>query len=140
MDPHDLAQRVVATMFDRDPFSRWLGIERLAVAPGRCVLSMAVRDEMLNGFAIAHGGIAYSLADSALAFASNSHGVRSVSIETSITHMRPVHSGDTLTATTTEKNRSTRFATYEVIVTDQLARTVALFKGTVFRTGEEWVV
>lgn len=140
MDTHDLAQRVVATMYDRDPFSRWLGIERLVVAPGRCVLRMTVRDEMLNGFAIAHGGIAYSLADSALAFASNSHGVQSVSIETSITHTRPVRSGDTLTATTTEKNRSTRFATYEVIVTDQLERTVALFKGTVFRTGEEWAV
>jgi len=59
---------------------------------------------------------------------------------TSITHTRPVHAGDTLTATATERNRSARFATYEVCVTDQRERIVALFKGTVFRTGENWAV
>lgn len=140
MDPQTLAQRVVAKMYDHDPFSRWLGVERMAVAPGHCVLRMTVRQEMLNGFAIAHGGVAYSLADSALAFAATSHGVQAVSMETSITHTRPVHAGDTLTATATERNRSARFATYEVCVTDQRERIVALFKGTVFRTGENWAV
>ena len=140
MDAQTMAERVVARMYDHDPFSIWLGIERLVVAPGRSVLRMVVRDEMLNGFSIAHGGIAYSLADSALAFAANSHGVQAVSIETSITHNRPVHAGDVLTADTVEVNRSTRFATYHVTVTDQQGRTVALFKGTVFRTGEVWSV
>lgn len=140
MDPQTLAERVVSKMFDNDPFSRWLGIERILVAPGQCVLRMSVRPEMLNGFAIAHGGVAYSLADSALAFAANSHGIQAVSIETGITHTRPVRAGDILTATTSERNRSARFATYEVRVTDQRERIVALFKGTVFRTGEDWSV
>lgn len=125
-------------MYDHDPFSRWLGIERVQVAPGRCVLRMTVREEMLNGFAIAHGGITYSLADSALAFAANTYGVQAVSVETGITHTRPVRAGDVLTATAVELNRSTRFATYQVTVEDQQQRTVALFKGTVFRTGEAW--
>lgn len=140
MEPQTLADRVVARMYDHDPFSRWLGIDRVVVSPGRCVLRMTIREEMLNGFAIAHGGIAYSLADSALAFAANSHGIQAVSIETSITHTRPVRSGDVLVATTEELNRSTRFASYQVTVTDQQQRTVALFKGTVFRTGEAWEV
>lgn len=125
-------------MYDHDPFSRWLGIERVQVAPGRCVLRMTVREEMLNGFAIAHGGITYSLADSALAFAANTYGIQAVSVETGITHTRPVRAGDVLTATAVELNRSTRFATYQVTVEDQQQRTVALFKGTVFRTGEAW--
>lgn len=140
MDPAERARRVVARMYDHDPFSIWLGIERVEVLPGRCVLRMAVRPEMLNGFAIAHGGITYSLADSALAFASNSHGIQAVSIETSITHSRPVKAGDVLTARTEEVNRSTRFATYHITVTDQQDKVVALFKGTVFRTGTEWTV
>ncbi|MBV6405709.1 MAG: Acyl-coenzyme A thioesterase PaaI [Flavobacteriales bacterium] len=125
-------------MYDHDPFSRWLGIEHVQVAPGRCVLRMTVREEMLNGFAIAHGGITYSLADSALAFAANTYGIQAVSVETGITHTRPVRAGDVLTATAVELNRSTRFATYQVTVEDQQQRTVALFKGTVFRTGEAW--
>ena len=69
-----LAERVVDKMFDHDAFSQWLQIERVLIEAGKCVLKMKVRKEMLNGFGIAHGGITYSLADSALAFASNSHG------------------------------------------------------------------
>lgn len=133
-----LAQRVVDRMMDNDPFSRWLGIERLHDGPGSSILRMTVRAEMLNGFTIAHGGIAYSLADSALAFASNGHGIKSVSIETSISHTRSVREGDVLTATAREMNLSARFGIYEVIVTDEKGRRVALFKGTVFRTGDKW--
>ncbi len=140
MDPQLVAERVVARMYDHDAFSQWLGIERLQVAPGRCVLRMTVREEMLNGFAIAHGSITYSLADSALAFAANAHGVQAVSIETGITHARPVRAGDILTATAAELNRTSRFATYQVTVHDQQERVVALFKGTVFRTGEAWAL
>ncbi len=140
MDPQQMAERVVARMYDHDPFSIWLGIERVEVVPGRCVLRMVVREEMMNGFAIAHGGITYSLADSALAFASNSHGIQAVSVETSITHTRPVKAGDVLTATSEELNRSTRFATYHITITDQAGKGVALFKGTVFRTGTAWEV
>lgn len=138
MDPQELAERVVARMYDNDPFSKWLGIERKRVAPGECVLSLKVTDEMLNGFEIAHGGITYSLADSCLAFASNSHGIQSVSIETSISHTRPVKKGDRLTARSEEKNLSNRIGIYHISITDQRDQLVALFKGTVFRTGRPW--
>lgn len=138
MSAQELAERVVARMYDHDPFSIWLGIERMVVAPGRCALRMAVRKEMLNGFAIAHGGITYSLADSCLAFASNSHGIQAVSVETSISHTRPVKEGDVLTATSEEKSLSRSIGVYHVTVTNQRTEVVALFKGTVFRTGKPW--
>ena len=138
-DLHQLAQRVVARMYDNDPFSIWLGIERVVVEPGHCVLRLAVRTEMLNGFAIAHGGITYSLADSALAFASNSHGIQAVSVETSISHTKPVKEGDLITASAQEMSLSRSIGIYHVTVTNQRDETVALFKGTVFRTGKPWV-
>ena len=138
MPASSLAQRVVARMYDNDPFSIWLGVERVVVEAGKCVLRMTVRSEMLNGFAIAHGGITFSLADSCLAFASNSHGVQSVSVETSISHTRPVKDGDVLTATSEEKNLSRGIGVYYITVTNQRAEEVALFKGTVYRTGKAW--
>jgi acyl-CoA thioesterase len=136
--PEQLAIKVVAQMYDNDPFSKWLGIERSTVAPGVCVLQMTVRNEMLNGFKIAHGGITYALADSCLAFASNSYGIQAVSVETSISHTRPVKEGDRLTAEATEKSRTSRIAIYHINVTDQNNTLVALFKGTVYRTGKLW--
>lgn len=138
MSAQEIATRVVDRMYTADAFSQWLGIERLEVAPGHCVLRMTVRPEMLNGFAIAHGGIAYALADSCLAFAANSHGVQCVSIETSISHTRRVQAGDVLTATSEERSRGRRTAIYYVTITDQEGREVALFKGTVFNTEKPW--
>jgi acyl-CoA thioesterase len=135
-----LPTRVVDKMYNNDPFSKWLGIERIEDGAGQSVLQLTVRKDMLNGLEIAHGGIAYSLADSALAFASNSHGVKSVSIETSISHTKPVKEGDVLTATAIEKSLTSKIGVYEVIVTNQMDETVALFKGTVYRTGKEWEV
>lgn len=135
-----LATRVVDAMYNNDPFSQWLRIERLEDAPGRSVLRMTVRPEMCNGFGIAHGGITYSLADSALAFASNSHGMKAVSVETSISHTAPVRSGDLLTATAEEEHRSNKIANYRVAVMNQEDKVVALFKGIVYRTGKEWEV
>ena len=136
--PEQLAIKVVAQMYDNDPFSKWLGIERINVAPGVCVLQMTVRYEMLNGFKIAHGGITYALADSCLAFASNSYGIQAVSVETSISHTKPVEEGDRLSAVATEKSRTSRIAIYHINVTDQNNTLVALFKGTVYRTGKLW--
>lgn len=137
-EKNDLPNRVVNRMFDQDWFSQWLGIERLAVEAGRCVLRMTIRKEMLNGFGIAHGGITYSLADSALAFACNSHGIKSVSVETSISHTEQLHEGDVLTATAEEISRSNKIGIYYVTVTNQDGKKVALFKGTVYRTSKEW--
>jgi acyl-CoA thioesterase len=138
MDPITKASKVVDRMYNNDPFSKWLGIERIEDGPGISVLRLTVTGEMLNGFAIAHGGITYSLADSALAFASNSHGRKCVSVETAISHLAAVKEGDILTARATEKNCSNKIALYEVDISNQNGKLVASFRGTVYRTSQEW--
>jgi len=129
---------IVALMMERDAFSSWMGINVDQVALGSCQLSCLVKDDMLNGFHILHGGISYALADSALAFASNSHGVKCMSIETSISHIRPVKSGERLTAFAREKHKGRTIGIYEVEVTNSSNKLVALFKGTVHCSGEAW--
>ena len=101
---------------------------------------MTVRKEMLNGFYILHGGIAYSLADSALAFASNGHGRKAVSVETSISHTHACKEGDVLTTHTEEMSLSNKIGVYQITITNQDDKTVALFKGTVYRTSKDWEV
>ena len=132
--------RIVDAMMDKDYFSQWLGIERLEDGEGRSVLRMTVRREMLNGFGIAHGGITYSLADSAFAFASNSRGRQAVSIETSISHTEKVKEGDVLTAVAVEEKLTYKIANYRITVTNQEGSVVGLFKGIVYRTSREWEV
>jgi acyl-CoA thioesterase len=132
------ASGIISKMYDNDLFSRWLGIERLEDAPGRSVLRMTVREEMTNGFKIAHGGISFSLADSALAFACNSRGKHAVSIDCSINHLKPVKAGDVLTASAEETSCGKTLATYDITVTNQEDVVVALFKGLVYRTKEDW--
>ena len=134
----NLAKKVVGKMISGDAFSQWLGIEVLEITEGFCKLKMSVRDEMTNGFNIAHGGIAYSLADSCLAFAANADGIQAVSIETSISHTKKVANGDILTATSKEMNKSNKTALYYITITNQDNLEVAHFKGTVYRTGKEW--
>ena len=135
----DKAQWIVhKRMLENDAFSKWMEIEVVALSLGSCTLIARIRQEMLNGFGIAHGGITYALADSALAFASNSHGLKAVSIETSISHTKPVHLNDTIQANAVEKNLTKHIGIYEVILTNQHGQTVALFKGTVYRSGESW--
>ena len=138
MENNSLPEKVVSKMYDSDWFSQWLGIERVEVKQGSCVLRMTIRKEMLNGFAIAHGGITYSLADSALAFASNSHGRMSVSVETSISHTESLKEGDVITATAEEMSLSNKIGVYHITVKNQNEKVVALFKGTVYRTEKEW--
>lgn len=140
MDPQEKATKVVDAMFVGDAFSQWLGIERVSEGPGQCRLRMKVRSEMCNGFKIAHGGISYSFADSALAFACNSHGTKSVSIETSISHVATINVGDELFADAVEVSRSNKIAVYNITITNQDKKTVALFKGMVYRTDKEWGV
>ena len=131
--------KIVNKMYDQDAFSQWLGIEIVDVSAGYCQLKMKVRKEMLNGFHIAHGGIAYSLADSALAFASNSHGRKSLSVETSISHMVSIKAGDMLTAMTKELSRSDKIGIYLITITNIENQEIANFKGTVYRTSKNWL-
>jgi acyl-CoA thioesterase len=132
------AEKVVNHMLQNDAFSQWLGVELLEFREGFCKLKMTLRAEMTNGFGIAHGGISFSFADSALAFASNARGDHAVSIETSIAHTRPAQIGDVLFAEAIEKSHTRRFGIYEVLVTNSRGDLIALFKGTVYRTGKVW--
>ncbi len=125
-------------MFDNDPFSRWMGMELVSVGPGACTLRMAVRAEMLNGFGVAHGGITFSLADSAFAFACNSHGRHAVSIHCSIEHARPVVAGDVLTATATEEHLGNSLSNYAITVRNQEGTAVAFFRGVSYRKQGVW--
>ena len=134
----ELARRVVNKMINGDAFSQWLGIEILEVTEGFCKLKMIVRKEMTNGFDIAHGGISYSLADSALAFAANSYGRQSFSVKTSISHIKKVMSGDTLIAETQEISKNDKSAVYNINITNQDNIEIAHFKGKVYRTNREW--
>lgn len=132
-------QDIVNTMMAKDYFSQWLGVEVLEVGQGTCKVQMTVRKEMLNGFGIAHGGITYSLADSALAFASNSHGQKAVSVETSISHTKSLIENDVLIAEAIEEHCSNKIAVYAIKVFKKEDNSVvALFKGTVYRTSKVW--
>jgi acyl-CoA thioesterase len=128
------AARLVGAMLARDAFSAWLGITVEAIAPGACTARLTVRAEMLNGFGVCHGGVTFALADSALAFASNTHGTVTVSVESSIAYPAAVRAGDTLTATAREESATRRLAFYRVEVANQHGAVVALFRGTVYRT------
>lgn len=131
---------IVDKMMASDAYSQWLQVERVKEGPGVCVLRMQVRAEMVNGFGIAHGSITYGLADSALAFSSNAHGRHCVSIETSISHLKPVRVGDILETEVEEKSLSNRLGVYHITVRNQEGESVALFQGTVFRKSTEWEV
>ena len=131
-------EEIVAKMMQHDLFSQWLGIKVDHIEPGACTLSLTIRKEMLNGFGIAHGGITYSIADSALAFASNSHGRQAVSVDTSINHIESLREGDQITAVAKEESLKNRFAFYSIEIRSQ-NKLVALFKGTVYRTEKDWV-
>ncbi len=124
-------------MLSLDSFSQWLGIEVLEVEKGRCKVGMTVRKEMLNSMGKAHGGISYSLADTAFGFSANTHGKYAVSIETSINHIEALEEGDYLTAEATVDIAKTKvgFNIVEVKRGDQM---VALFKGVVYRTAKDW--
>jgi acyl-CoA thioesterase len=131
-NPRSKASEIIDAMMEKDYFSQWLGIERLEEREGFCKLRMTIRKEMCNGFGIAHGGIPFSFADSALAFASNSHGRHAVSMESSIAHIEPLTTGEIIVATAEELHAGRRIGHYKVDVKKENGVLVALFKGTVF--------
>lgn len=133
------AEAIVRGMIARDEFSRWLGIRVLEIAPRRCTCRMTVRAEMVNGFGVCHGGVTYALADSALAFACNTHGRVTMAIENSIGYPAGVAVGDVLTAAAVEESATNRLGFYSVKVTNQGGAVVATFRGTVYRTHIEHV-
>ena len=131
-------KEIIEKMMTADNMSQWLGIEILNYNPGAVSVRMIVREEMVNGFGVTHGGITYSLADSALAFSANSHGMRAMSIETSISHLKSVKTGDVLTASTKELTLTRKTGVYCIDITNQINELVAHFKGTVYRSDKVW--
>ncbi|MGZ8493681.1 MAG: hotdog fold thioesterase [Gemmatirosa sp.] len=134
-DAQATAERVVAGMMAADAFSRWLGVAVLAVAPHRATIRMTVRDDMTNGFGVCHGGVTFAFADSALAFASNTCGTVSMSIENAIGYPAPARPGDVLTAVAEPDTPGRRIGFYRVTVTNQRGEPVGHFRGTVYDTG-----
>lgn len=124
----------VAQLLATDRFSQWLGLEVVSVGAGHCLLRMRVRDDMVNGFGVAHGGIVFSFADSAMAFACNSGEFVTVAIDNQIAYPVAIQVGDELTATAEEDSASGRLGFYRVTVLNQHTAVVALFRGTVYRT------
>jgi acyl-CoA thioesterase len=133
------ARKVVDHMLEHDLFSQWLGISILSVADGYSRIKMTVRPEMINGFGIVHGGIAFSLADSCFAFACNNRNILSVALDTAINFVKPVHVGDVLIAEAKEIHNGKSTGLYQITITNQTAHTVAVFKGTCYRTGKPLV-
>ncbi len=125
---------VVDKMIATDAFSRWLGITVLETGVGHSVVRMTVREEMVNGFGTSHGGIVFSLADSAFAFATNAWGFVSVAIDCTISYPAAVRPGDVLTATATEESTTNKLAFCSVTVRNQVNTIVGHFRGTVYRT------
>ena len=131
-----LAVSVVIHMMQGDAFSRWLGIDVVEIREGYSKIRMTLRPEMLNGFGTIHGGVAFSLADSALAFACNNRNNLSVALDTSITFTKATAPGDVLTAEGKELHNGRSTGLYLITVTNAKSEQVALFKGTCFRTGK----
>lgn len=134
-----LANSVVERMMQTDLFSQWLGLEVIAVREGYSKLRMALREEMVNGFGVIHGGVVFSLADSAFAFACNNRNNLSMALDTSISFTKAPGPGDVLTAEATEVHNGRSTGLYLIAVTNQQGEQVALFKGTCFRTGKTLV-
>ncbi|MEI6264867.1 MAG: hydroxyphenylacetyl-CoA thioesterase PaaI [Sphingobacteriia bacterium] len=132
MNPKDVVNHMLIT----DAFSNWLGIKVMEIREGYSKIKMTVRAEMLNGLGIVHGGIAFSLADSAFAFACNSRNNLSVALDTSINFIKAVHIGDILIAEAIEMHNGRSTGLYQITITNQEQQTIALFKGTCFRTGK----
>ena len=132
-------QEVVSHMMENDLFSQWLGIEVLDVKEGYSKIKMTVRKEMINGFGIVHGGIAFALSDSAFAFACNNRNVLSVALDTAINFLKPVHVRDVLTAEAKEMHNGKSTGLYHITITNQNNHIIALFKGLCYRTDKSLI-
>ena len=130
-------QQITARMLERDAFSRWLGVEVLEVGFGESRIAFTVRAEMSNGHGTAHGGIAHAAADSAFAFACNSHGVRAVAAETSMSYLRPLYVGDRVELHATEEHRGRKLGRYRIAITRD-GEPVARFFATCYYLDARW--
>jgi len=129
MTEQGVAERAAAAMWERDRASQGLGMRIVRVAPGQAEIAMTVRSDMVNGHAICHGGLVFTLADSAFAFACNSHNLNTVANGCAIEFLAPAQEGDVLTAVAREQAQVGRNGVYDVEVRNQAGTIVALFRG-----------
>lgn len=129
--------KIPEKMLSLDAFSQWLGIEILECEVGRCKVGMTVRKEMLNSMNKAHGGITFSLADTAFGFSANTYGKFAVSIETSINHIEALEEGDYIIAESIIEETRNKLG-FHIIEVKKREKLVALFKGVVYRTSKDW--
>ncbi len=134
-----IPQQVVNHMMQHDLFSQWLGIALLQIQEGYSKITMTIRPEMVNGFGIVHGGVTFSLADSAFAYACNNRNILSLALDTSINFLKPVNVGDKLTAEAKELHNGKSTGLYHITITNQNEQIVAIFKGTCFRTNKNLI-
>ncbi|NCT84694.1 MAG: hydroxyphenylacetyl-CoA thioesterase PaaI [Comamonadaceae bacterium] len=139
MNDQAIADKVRDVMFADDAASRMLGLQIAEIAPGRAVLTMTVRPDMLNGFAICHGGLIATLADSAFAFACNSRNALTVASGFGIDILKSAKLGDVLTATAEETSLAGRTGLYDITVRNQHGELIAMFRGRSYRLGERKV-
>jgi len=130
-------EEVLKVMLKRDRFTEWLGLKIDEHRKGYCKLHYVVTDTMLNGFDNIHGGVLFSAADSAFAFACNSHGIITVALDITISFTQPAKAGDLLTVEATEVYLGNKIGLYDVRTTNEKGELVALFKGTAYRTSKE---
>ena len=128
-DRQALAELAGKTMYERDPASQRLGMTLIEIRPGYARMSMRVREDMLNGHGTCHGGYIFMLADSAFAFACNSHNFVTVGAGCSIDYLAPGREGDLLCAEAVEQALAGKTGVYDIVVTDQEGRKIALFRG-----------
>ncbi len=133
------ANQVIETMMQNDPFSQWLGLQLIDYGAGWCKLHFIIRPEMLNGFGIVHGGVVFSAADSAFAFACNSHGRLSVALDVQISFIRSANAGDKLFVAAKEVHLGNKTSFYDITVTNEAQEIVATFKSTAYRTGKNYL-
>jgi len=129
-------QQVLEILLEKDNFSRWLGIRVEEITPGGCILQFTIRPDMLNGFGTVHGGVIFSAADSAFAFACNSHGRLSVALDVHISFIAAAHVGDILRVEAKEIHLGDKTGFYDITTTNQAGKIISVFKGTAYRTGK----
>ena len=130
---------LLAAMLDKDNFSKWMGITVDEYREGYCKLHFTIREEMLNGFGIVHGGIIFSAADSAFAFACNSHGILSVALDVHISFIKASKPGDHISIEAREIHTGNKTSFYDIAISNDKGEKVAMFKGTAYRTGKKVV-
>ncbi len=139
MQPQAVAEKVRDVMLADDAASRMLGMRIVEVAPGRAIATMTVRADMLNGFAICHGGLIATLADSAFAFACNSRNALTVASGFGIDILKSAKLNDVLTATAEETSLAGRTGLYDIAVKNQNGELIAMFRGRSYRLGDKKV-